>query len=191
MNDLYSLLRSIDEKGYAHEFAKKKTNKILSNYDSRNVTSASTLQALGEHRKARIAIEICATKTREEHTVTTTKRFFDERKEQQNDSNEEDIENNPFLVSGEKSSTVSFQDQFSPFLGEKSSNDESEDDEIAKENIDEANISDISEEIDGDQSSGTNYNDPRDVSPSLVSIMEAYCKKENILHMRAIFHIVS
>ncbi|CAG8518977.1 15116_t:CDS:2 [Funneliformis mosseae] len=138
-----------------------------------------------EHRKARITIEICATKTREEHTVITTKRFFDERKEQQNvpefDSNDEDIENNPFLVSGEKSSTVSFQDQFSPFLGEKSSNGESEDDEIAKE----------VEHIDGDQSSGTNYNDPRDVSPSLISIMEAYCKKENILHMRAIFHIVS
>ncbi|CAI2200212.1 5157_t:CDS:2, partial [Funneliformis geosporum] len=48
-------------------------------------------------------------------------------------------------------------------------------------NIDEDNTSDIpdmpdiSEEIDGgDQSSGTIYNDPRDVSLSLISIMEEY-----------------
>ena len=116
------------------------------------------------------------------------------------DNNNEDIENNPFYVSGEKSSIVSFQYQFSPSLGEKSSNNESEDDEIAKEsgvmspspqlrnedllpshtippqkNIDEANIS---EEIDSDQSSGTTYNDPRNVS-SLISIMEEYCKKDS------------
>ncbi|CAG8731838.1 4898_t:CDS:2, partial [Funneliformis caledonium] len=83
--DLYSLLRSIGEKGYAHEFAKKKARKILTNYDksffsadvkrfideielknekkefhtsiSRRVTSASTLRALEEHRTDRITIE--------------------------------------------------------------------------------------------------------------------------------------
>src|SRR6266542_5901763 len=78
--DLYSLLRNKSEKGYAHEFDKKKANKLLSKYDrtfssvdvkrfideielknekkefqttiSRNVTSASTLQALGVSLKA-------------------------------------------------------------------------------------------------------------------------------------------
>ncbi|CAI2201519.1 19420_t:CDS:2, partial [Funneliformis geosporum] len=55
-----------------------------------------------------------------------------------------------------------------------------------QKNIDEDNTSDIpdmpdiSEEIDGgDQSSGTIYNDPRDVSLSLISIMEEYCKKDS------------
>ncbi|RIA94243.1 hypothetical protein C1645_873574 [Glomus cerebriforme] len=48
-----------------------------------------------------------------------------------------------------------------------------------QKNIDEANISDISEEIDGDQTSGTIYNDPRDVSSSLISIIEEYRKKDS------------
>ncbi|GES95999.1 hypothetical protein GLOIN_2v1487478 [Rhizophagus clarus] len=141
----------------------------------------------------------------EEFPGETSKRNHDEDNQRiiLTDSNNEDIENNPFYISGEKSLTVSFQDQFP---GEKSSNDESEDDEIAKEsgvmssspqsrnedllpshtipphiippqkNIYEANIS---EEIDDDQSSGTTYNDPRDVSSSLISIMEEYCKKDS------------
>ncbi|GBB83610.1 hypothetical protein RclHR1_01030025 [Rhizophagus clarus] len=77
------------------------------------------------------------TSTVEDHTAITsvTKRSFEEKERTtkrtriRKDSNDE-IENNPFLVSGETSSTVSFQDQFSPFLDEKSSNDEFEDDEI-------------------------------------------------------------
>ncbi|GES96090.1 hypothetical protein GLOIN_2v1487427 [Rhizophagus clarus] len=103
-----------------------------------------TLQALEEHRKMRTAIENMrnedvrgTTSTVEDHTAITsvTKRSFEEKERTtkrtriRKDSNDE-IENNPFLVSGETSSTVSFQDQFSPFLDEKSSNDEFEDDEI-------------------------------------------------------------
>ncbi|CAG8729698.1 802_t:CDS:2 [Funneliformis caledonium] len=84
-DDLYSLLQSLGGKCYANEYAKKKAKKLLSNYDKifssvavkrfideielknekkefnvvirRNVASASTLQALEEHRTARTEIE--------------------------------------------------------------------------------------------------------------------------------------
>ncbi|CAG8705907.1 3716_t:CDS:2, partial [Dentiscutata heterogama] len=69
-DDMYSLLCSLSNKSYVHEFAKKRARKILANYDksffsadefhtsiSRKVTSASTLMALEEHRTDRIAIE--------------------------------------------------------------------------------------------------------------------------------------
>ncbi|CAG8838516.1 30663_t:CDS:2, partial [Racocetra persica] len=84
-DDMYSLLCSLSDKCYVHEFAKKKARKILTNYDksffsadvkrfideielknenkafhtsiNRRVTSASTLRALEEHRTDRIAIE--------------------------------------------------------------------------------------------------------------------------------------
>jgi hypothetical protein len=45
-----------------------------------------------------------------------------------------------------------------------------------QKHIDEANISNTSEEIDGDRNI---YNDPRDVSPPLMSIMREYCKKDS------------
>ncbi|RIA79984.1 hypothetical protein C1645_839506 [Glomus cerebriforme] len=167
---------------------------IVKHFIDEIVISASTLQTLEEHCKVRTEIEDMRNKdvrgtTSAIEVVTTSvtnimKRSFEEKKRTtkrtriHKDSKNEDIENNPFYVLGEKLSIVSFQDQFSPFLDEKSSNDKSEDDEIVKEsgNIDEANIS---EEIDGDQSSDTTYNDPRDVSSSLISIMEEYCKKDS------------
>ncbi|RIA89539.1 hypothetical protein C1645_738560 [Glomus cerebriforme] len=188
------------EKGYTHEFAKKKANKILSNYDgsfssldvkrfideialknekkefqttiSRHVASASTLQAIGEYRKSRIAIENMRNEdvreAREDHTVTTTKRFLDEKErttkrtricklslsgEKSNDEFEDD-------ESGVMSPFPQLEDLLSP----------------PQKHIDEANISITSEEIDGDRNI---YNDPRDVSPPLISIMREYCKKDS------------
>ncbi|CAG8490541.1 2970_t:CDS:10 [Paraglomus occultum] len=103
-DDMYSLLQSLSDKRYVHEFAKKKAKKILANYDksfssgdikrfideielknekkefqisiSRRVTSASTLKALEEHREDRIAIG----DMRNAESTTSTVEFDSERK---------------------------------------------------------------------------------------------------------------